>query len=477
MKKPKKHRFYLKNKGRKLSLNPSDSDRTGTTTNYKKSYHAGQRKKRLFGIDNEHKNKIISLRLNNGNGDSNNSSVSGCSNNIQPKKQHITTDDNSLNNSNRPSLSLRPTQSNPKPNSKYNRNSELMSLGIGGTFTDYNINDIIIENNNCIKYKTEIINTPNINIKNLFEWSCLEVCSWILNIDNNNDRYGNCIKSFIINNINGKALNNITFVNIVELTKYQIDVNDCTGLLNEIGLLEGKSNQKDNIIKKQVSDVQLKLGMIESSDDIDIPLFSTDNNSNEIVIEHGRFWRLFYFPKHKLLQYEVDKPVTKWTPYEVSLWINNIFDGKFSIYSHYFIQYQIDGQSLLNITRKCATNDLKMISPNIRRLFFDELRALSTLKQCNIRQMDKINHSQITRITHRFTQNDIIKFDPQISITSDGNHSIKSDDQIVTAKAQQIINDIHTKKNSTDALIVADLSYVIITNNLYIFIYFIHSKT
>eukprot|EP01084_Bolivina_argentea_P023107 43053_1 len=186
MKKPKKHRFYLKNKN-KLLLKPSDSDRTNTTTNYKKSYHANQRKKRLFNIDNNE--KIIGIIANNdsinsmhSNNSSNISDDTGC---ISPQPltiQSSVTDDNIKPNTtynDRPSLSLRSTQSNPsKPSYS---SSELISLGIGGDiFTDYNINDINIENNQLI-YKENIILSPN--YKQLYKWTCLEVCAWILSIN------------------------------------------------------------------------------------------------------------------------------------------------------------------------------------------------------------------------------------------------------------------------------------------------------
>ena len=254
----------------------------------------------------------------------------------------------------------------------------------------------------------------------------------------------------------------------------------------------------------------MKMVMFETSDDIDIPLLKNDvdiNNSNQIVIEQGRFWRLFYFPKTKYVQYEVDKKVNQWTSYEVSLWIKGIYEGKFESYSQYFIQHQIDGNLLLNITRQMATYKLKMISPTIRKLFFEELRALSTLQPCNIRQnnhhspysslsnddakenlhLKDVNSrkAQIRRLTHRFTQHEFTKI-PMLapkkssSVESPGNdnRSIKSSEKspspspspspepnMVSNKskidevvvAQKIVKGIHKQVASQNNVVIADL--------------------
>ena len=127
-------------------------------------------------------------------------------------------------------LRLQPTRSKYTPCYK---NSELMRLGIGGVYTDYDINyvDIDIENG-ILYYKNEEILIPNIKIKPLNEWSSLEVCSWLLSIEKG--KYSIYLSAIIENNVNGQALHQLKFVTIMKLTRYEINVNDCLQLLKSI---------------------------------------------------------------------------------------------------------------------------------------------------------------------------------------------------------------------------------------------------
>merc|ERR1719361_2145200 len=147
---------------------------------------------------------------------------------------------------------------------------------------------------------------------------------------------------------------------------------------------------------------------------MNVPVFTAGNNpSNQMVIAHGRFWRLLYFPSEQMIQYEVDKSVSTWTTYDVSHWIKVCSDGKFQNYAPYILKHGIDGDHLLNITRNEMKNDLRMISPNVRRLFFEELRALSSLQKCSMRQMQSItpiDYSDIHRLSLRLAQHEMDAF-------------------------------------------------------------------
>merc|ERR1712048_312293 len=131
-----------------------------------------------------------------------------------------------------------------------------------------------------------------------------------------------------------------------------------------------------------------------------------DADVEKEMIAHGRHWKLFYFPNEQAIQYVVDKPVCTWTVHEVSLWVKACSDHKFESYAPYFVAYGVDGNHLLNITRSEMKNCLKMISPNVRRLFFEELRAISCLEKCSIRKQRKqsVDFRDIHRLSLRMAQ-------------------------------------------------------------------------
>ena len=334
-------------------------------------------------------------------------------------------------------------------------------------------------------YKNKIISVPDTDVS---DWSCLEVCAWLISIDDDN-KFSNYIPSLIENNINGNVLPQMTFVNIMKLSNYQINVSDCNQLMMSIkALLKDRETYNplkppSNVVLSSTAETpriyntspsknkNKKNECIQAQDDINVPVFVEDNNSNQVVIAQGRFWRLFYFPKEQMIQYEVDKAVSKWTTYEVSLWIKVCSDGKFQNYAPYIIKHDIDGNHLLNITRNELKNDLKMISPNVRRLFFEELRALSSLEKCNIQKQRKsMDYQDIHRLSLRLAQHEMDAF-INLSATTlsvDGNSSIndsRSRSRSPSPKsavddievAQKIVKGIHERTHSS-SVVVADLS-------------------
>ena len=124
-------------------------------------------------------------------------------------------------------LRLKNTRSNPSYT-----NSTFAAMGIGGDFNDYDINHVDIKNNDKLYYKNDLIETPNIINKPLNDWSSLEVSAWLLSIEN--AKYSIYTSAMIENNVNGKALYQLKFVTMMKLTRYQINVNDCTHLLKAI---------------------------------------------------------------------------------------------------------------------------------------------------------------------------------------------------------------------------------------------------
>ena len=334
--------------------------------------------------------------------------------------------------------------------------------------TGYDIQDAVIHNGQLM-FKGKMIRIPN---KELDDWSSLEVCAWLISIDYSG-KYSIYVPLLIQNNINGKALRKMTFSALMKLSKHQMCASVCKKMMISIGTLMHITQTSypqfstAETPKKRMSECSVStiseaesdesssdnMQIMETVDDIDVPLFANGNNSQQFVIKQGRFWRLFYFPQEQMIQYEVDKAVSKWTTYEVSLWIRVCSDGKFQNHAPYIIKHDIDGNHLLNITRNELKNDLKMISPNVRRLFFEELRILSSLEKIKKSQYIHANNPKLERTLTNHKIEALPGLEKEIVETPK-----KIVDEAVIA--EKIVKRIHSTA-SNKPVIITDLSYLI----------------